>query len=206
MTRRTTMLPLALTLLLGCAEHESEPEPNQGCPPGLAASEVWDSGPECAVDAFAVGALVSSIDRGETYLQPVNGEPFVQQHGPDKLRTVYASTQAVVEIDGVAVLTPLDLYRTIDPSNLEATFDHELPVGTMFVHYAVVDGPPYGAMVKQEEGTDPENNDWFFGRYDEYGYPQPIESYDGQTCRDCHVLDDRPARTDMLWGVPRASL
>jgi hypothetical protein len=76
----------------------------------------------------------------------------------------------------------------------------------MFVHWTP-EGPPYGAMVKQAEGTDPDNNDWHFGRYDEYGYPQPIESYDtGQTCRDCHLLDDRPARTDMLWGVPRAAL
>lgn len=201
--QRTMLSLLFFGLLAGCAGKEPEEVP--GCPRGFYEVAEWDHGPECVLDMLMVGGMVASIAEGDDYLQPVNREPFVQQHGPEKMRTVYGSTQAMVEVAG-ATLTPIDLYRTIDPEDLEGTFDHELPVGTVFVHYAVVDGPPYGAMVKQAEGTDPDNNDWFFGRFDEYGYPQPLQSYDGQTCRDCHLLDDRPERTDMLWGVPRASL
>lgn len=196
---------MAATMLvvLGCAEEETEPE--VVCPRGF--DQTWDvpSIEDCELDPIALGELVVSIDAGGTYLRAVNREPFMQQHGPPKVRSVYGSTQAIADVPGVE-LSPIDLYRTIDPDDLEATFDHELPIGAIFVHYAVVDGPPYGAMVKLPEGSDPDNNDWFFGRFDEYGYPAPLESYDGQTCRDCHVLDDRPARTDMLWGVPRASL
>jgi hypothetical protein len=201
--RRTHLLvlPLAITIS-ACADEPNEPL-GEACPRGFVEGAQASGASDCQLDVLAVGELVADIAQHGPYLEPINREPFVQQHGPDKLRVIYGSTN-LVHIMGQTV-TAAELYRTIDPDDLDGTLDFEMPMGSTFVHYTP-EGPPYGVMVKLARGNAPADNDWFFSRFDEYGYPVPIESYDGQTCRDCHVLDDRPLRTDMLWGVPRTAL
>jgi hypothetical protein len=189
---------MASLMLAGCADDLDE-DGMAACPAGFSGEP--DTG--CDVDVFAVGELVADVGEG-TFFEAANSEPFTQQHGPPKSRIVFGSTN-LLRLVGGGIVSAVEIYRTIDPTDLEAEIAWTVPMGTMFVHYTP-EGPPWGAMVKQAPGTDPDNNDWFFGRFDEQGYPQPIESYDGQTCRDCHVLDARPERTDMLWGVPRAAL
>jgi hypothetical protein len=168
-----------------------------GCPPTFAEGE---SG--CAFDEQTVLGMMTTF-RDSGFVR-INAAPFVQQFGPPKMRNNWVSDTRFESSAGEP-RTAAEVYAAIDPWSWSAQISDDLPKGTMIIHEA--EELPFEVMVKREEGFAPDDNDWWFARYD--GITVFVDSapgYGGFTCRDCHVMDDRQLRTDMLWGVPRDSL
>lgn len=170
------------------AEDPEDPDAPNDCPLGFA--EDRDHG--CVFTVREVGLAIRHFTE-EGFVR-INDVQFVQQHGPPKHRNIWVSKN----------MSAPSAYRSIDPTALTASIDYTFPVGTMLVHHAPAE-PPFGVMLKREPGFAPWDNDWWFGRFAPDGTHQPSSGY-GQTCQDCHTMDDRAYRTDMLWGVPRAAL
>jgi hypothetical protein len=191
-------LACATMLLLVPACDGDDEERDSPCPPGF----VVNDAATCEFDEAAVGDAMARLTE-EGFVR-ANAQPFTQQFGPVKLRNIWVS-ETIVDIGYGVTDSAVEVYARIDPENPDATVSGTLPMGTMLVHHG--DVPPFGVMVKREAGFNQFENDWWFGRFYPDGTQEPIElSGYGQTCMDCHIRDNRKARTDLLWGVPRTSL
>jgi hypothetical protein len=103
------------------------------------------------------------------------------------------------------------VYGAIDPDSPSERLVAPIPAGTRILHENP-GGDRYELMTKLPAGTAPENGDWAFSRHLLDGTRLSLQSasaYGGAkppTCLDCHEMADRRARTDLLWGIPRAAM
>lgn len=190
--------PLSLLAILSaCNEHTYEHDAPE-CPNGFVAV----SGGLCVFDEGEVGRVAKEFQ--DSFVR-VNETPFTQQFGDRNTRNVWISDSKVALASGGS-MTAADIYASIDPIDFGGTILQTLPVGTILIHHNV-NAPQFGVMIKREVGALPNQNDWWFRRFEPDGsIVPPDDNPYAQTCMDCHVIDDRAHRTDLLWGVPRDSL
>lgn len=203
----TSSLPIAA--FLSCATEPLEAPPGEddgvvwageedACPPGFPE----DAKGLCIFDEDAVSDIITSFEDGG--FERVTPETYTMQTEPWWPHNVWISDGAVVHGDGTET-SLADLYASIDPDDPEFVLDSPLPAGTIILH--VADGPPFrGVFVKRQAEYLPEENDWWLGNFMDDGTPVDRTACNPITCMECHTMDDRADRTDLLWGVPRDAL
>lgn len=171
--------------------------PEVTCPPG------FPSAPEgCVFDSAAFAEVIRRF-RLEGFVR-VNSETFIQLLGPTKRRDVYVSDSLAELADGTPT-TAAALYASIDPWDPAAVLPGTFPKGTVLIHHNP-DDVQFEVMVKRHPGFSPNENDWWFARFFDDGTLGSTDPGPYGTCMDCHIMEDRATRTDLVWGVPREAL
>jgi hypothetical protein len=177
--RLSTFAPIGLAFgLAGCAASDS-----------VSAAATADAAPpEAGVDE----TIQSQAARYKAFTRMNIAAFQTQQHAGGAMVNVYVNAVA------------LDSYRTIIPVQMPAS-TFEFPVGSMVVKEMLeASGTVLTVMYKREQGYDPNNKNWWYGRLSPDGVPTN-RAFVGRVdfCVACHA---GAAKTDYVWGIPTANL